>query len=50
MVNDSFGHPLPSALAVLLDHAFERNGVGLRYVCFFNKMGGSILLIICGLN
>ena len=32
VVNDSIGHPLPSTLAVLLDHAFKRNGVGLKYI------------------
>ena len=34
MDNDSFGHPFVRTLAVLLDHAFKRNGVGLRYVFF----------------
>ena len=42
MVNDSFGHPLPSTLAVLLDHAFKRNRMGLEYVfVFLIKMRGS---------
>lgn len=29
--NDCFGYPLSSTLAVLLDRAFKRNGVGLKY-------------------
>ena len=48
MVNDSVGHSLPSMLAVLLDHAFKRNGIGLKYFCSLNKMRRSASLIASG--